>query len=110
MNIKHDIIVIDNINDRAEILSTLRSMYTDEDFNGNNGEEYTWESAIDEGFSSSQDYLVSELSKADFNGIRLVEEFIHEWLDTDGYYGDVSIVSKELNGGAVISYAVTEGD
>ena len=110
MRIKHNTITINNLNDRGEILETLRYMTTDEDFCGNNGEEYTWTVALDNGFQSSQEYLVSELSKSDLNGIALVEKFLHEWIDNDSYYGILSVESAELNGGAVVSYAVVEGD
>ena len=93
---KHEIIIINNREDKEEILNALSSMYTDEDFNGNNGEEYTWESALEEGFESNQEYLVNWLRKSELKEEKLIEEFVDEWLGNDGYYGEPDIVFADF--------------
>ena len=84
----HEIITINDINDREEILETLANVYTDEDFCGNNGEEFTWADALENGFKSSQEYLVDLLRKdtLQLKGVRLIEEFFNRWFGSDGYY------------------------
>ena len=111
MNLKHEIIVINNINDRKEVLDTLSDMYTDEDLSGNNGEEFTWESAVEQGFNSSQEYIVSLLDNSGLEGVDLVEAFLHQWFDHDSYYGEWTMETAEIGDSTVaISYAVIEGD
>lgn len=96
----HEIIKIKNINDKTEILETLSSLYTDEDFTGNNGEEFTWEEAIRSGFNSSQEYVIHELKESTLTGEKLILKFFSEWLDNDGYYINWDFESAEEEDGS----------
>lgn len=93
----HEIIKINDINNKDEILETLSFVETDEDFNGNNGEEFTWEEALENGFESSQEYVIDKLRKSDLTGEELVREFFEEWLGNDGYYDDYDIETEMIN-------------
>lgn len=106
----HEIIKINNINDKEEILNTLSFIGTDEDFNGNNGKEYTREEAIEKGFESTQEYVIDKLEKSNLTGKSLVIEFFKEWLDNDGYYDMWDIESNtDKNNSCIFSvFAIHE--
>ena len=108
--LRQEIITIDNINDREEVLNILSDVYTDEDFCGNNGEDFTWEEALEEGFESTQDYVIDKLRKSDLNGIDLVQKFLSEWLDNDGYYTNWEVDYAEDGDKYVVACAITTGD
>ena len=82
----HEIVVINDINNKEEILDTLSSIGTDEDFCGNNGEEFTWEEALENGFESSQEYVVDDLKNSGLTGEKLLTAFFEQWLGNDNYY------------------------
>ena len=105
---KHEIFMVNNINDREEVLNTLSHLYTDEDFNGDNGELFTMESALENGFESSQEYVVDVLKNSGLEGINLIKGFFHQWLDEDGYYGEWSLRTVEIGNAVIVSYAVIE--
>ena len=104
------IVIIRDINNKDEILEELRFLYTDEDFSGNNGKEFTWEEALENGFVSSQDYVIDQLKKSDLKGVDLVKKFFEDWLDSDGYYTDWNLEVTDVNGTTVISVAIVIGD
>lgn len=94
---------IENINDKEEVLATL-SFFDDEDFNGNNGDEYLWEMA--QGFESNQDYVLDTLKKSDLTGEQLVYEYFDMWMGVDGYYEDYEVIVDTFSDNkAVISIA-----
>lgn len=99
----HSIATIENINDKKEVLATL-SIFDDEDFNGNNGDEYLWEVA--KGFESNQDYVLDTLDKSDLTGEQLVYMYFDMWLGNDGYYGDYDVIVDSFSDNkAVVSVA-----
>lgn len=100
MYIYHEIITVKDINDKEEILETLSNVETDEDFNGNNGEEFTREIALENGFDTSQDYVVDKLRKSNLTGEDLIIAFFKEWLDGDCYYDQWDFESDEKENGA----------
>ena len=110
MKLEQRIVIIRNTNNKDEILEELRFLYTDEDFNGNNGKEFTWEVALENGFVSSQDYVIDQLKKSDLEGVDLVKKFFVDWLDSDGYYTDWNLEVTDVNGATVISVAIVIGD
>ncbi|MBO7732196.1 MAG: hypothetical protein J6S67_06580 [Methanobrevibacter sp.] len=112
MELRNEIITIKDINNREEVLNTLGEFYTDEDFCGNNGEDFTWEEAIDNGFESTQEYIIDQLEKNEnLKGEELILQFFREWLDNDGYYSDWKFESQtEKDGSYVCSVAIVQGD
>lgn len=98
MQVYHEIIKFKNVNDKEDILNTLSRIYTDEDFSGNNGEDFTSEAALESGFSSDQDYVIDKLRKSDLTGEDLIVQFFEEWLRGSGYdyYDDYSIKVKMI--------------
>ena len=102
----HRIIIINDINDRDEILDVLSNIYTDEDFNGNNGEEYLWEEA--EGYNSNQEYVVDCIKKSDIKCSDMVYKFFSEWLDNDGYYYGKDIIEESIGNSRIFSVVVEE--
>ena len=98
----HTIIAIRNLSDKEEILNALSCTSTDEDFNGNNGEEFTRKEALEEGFESSQDYVLSKLRKSNLIGEDLIIAFFKEWLDNDNYYSEWDFTASALKGGMYV--------
>lgn len=76
--------VISDLSDREKVLDALTE-FTDEDFNGNNGEDYLWEVAKEKGFSSNQDYVIDQIRKSDIHGTNIVKTYLEEWLGNDSY-------------------------
>jgi hypothetical protein len=107
---RHEIFTINNVNDKKEILDTLSGLYTDEDFSGNNGEEFTWNIALENGFNSSQEYVIDVLKNSGLEGEALIEAFFHQWLDKDDYYGEWTLETAEVGDTLVVSYAIVEND
>ena len=105
----HEIVLIDNINDQDKVLDTLRTLGTDEDFSGNNGEEYVWEIALENGFDSNQDYVIDELKSSNVVGSDLVKEFFRRWLDSDGYYREWEYKDYKNDNGLYVASVVTTG-
>ena len=99
---RQEILIINDINNRKEILEELRFFYTDEDFCGNNGKEFTREEALESGFVSTQDYVIDVLKNSGLTGKELVGAFFKQWLDKDGYYEDWEIETYEEDNGRVI--------
>lgn len=83
-------VVIEDMLNNELILSAL-SEFSDEDFNGNNGEEYTWEKALEQGFKSSQDYVIDVLRNSGLTQEELIRAYFNEWLGHDYYYTDYRV-------------------
>lgn len=99
----HSIATIENINDKEEVLTTL-SFFDDEDFNGNNGDEYLWE--IAQGYESNQEFVLDMLEKSDLTGEQLIYKYFEMWLGNDGYYEDYDVIVDNFSDNkAVISIA-----
>ena len=96
-----------DLTNKENIISVLSNLYTDEDFTGNNGEGFTKEIAIQNGFESTQDYVIDKLEKSDKNGFELIESFLDEWLGSDNYYSSYDYTTTTINGITVIAIAFT---
>lgn len=97
------------------ILGAL-SNFDDEDFNGNNGEEYLWEEA--EGYECNQDYVLDQLRakytedlihEEFFIVIDLVNDYFNDFLGRDGYYLDYKIDVDIEDGNITIACAWISG-
>ena len=76
---------------RADLLNTLRNMADfDMDFNGDNGEDYTWEEALEKGFESNLEYVIDEVKDIE-NDEECVKTFFEEWMENDGYYAEYEV-------------------
>ena len=107
MSLRQETIVIDDINNKEEILEILKYLETDEDFNGNNGKDYYWEETLEKGFKSNQDFVIDKLKNSNLNGENLILEFFREWLDNDGYYEEWKYDSFENDGKTIVSVAIS---
>lgn len=76
--------IIDNINDRNNILDVL-SRFDDEDFNGNNGDEYLWSVCKSFGCKTNKEFALkcaAEQEKPNF----IIGIYFDFWLNTDESY------------------------
>ena len=101
----HTTALIENLNNKQEVLNVL-STFDDEDFNGNNGEEYLWEMA--QGYESNQDYVLDTLEKSDLTGEELIHAYFSMWFDNDGYYGDYDVIVAGFNDDRAVISVVYE--
>ena len=100
--------------------ANLMSIFTqlaeqDDDFNGNNGDEYLWDSAEENGFESNEDYLTDrvlkniepnqELSLQEVG--KLIDEFLSEWTGNDNYYTGVDFDFVVANNVLFVAVSVT---
>lgn len=73
-------------NDKESVIQALCEISNfDNDFNGENGEEYLTDNALAEGFKSNQEYVCSLMENYD-NLRSIIARFFEEWLDHDNYY------------------------
>lgn len=95
---------------KENILNALSNLYTDEDFVGNNGKEFTNENALKNGFKSTQDYVIDKLKKSDKNGYDLIDLFLEKWLGDDNYYGDYDYEPTTVGKTTIIAIAYMTND
>lgn len=86
-NLEHVTEIIANTKEGAESFLSDIALH-DNDFNGENGEEYLWECA--QGFESNADYCFS-IAEKESTPKAMIEKFIELWMDKDGYYEDYSV-------------------
>ena len=88
-DLTHTTLLVDGT--REDIYDALRTFASvDNDFNGENGEEYLIDPAKKKGFDSNLEYYISELDqyKDDEQAVRF---FIDKWLSSDYFYKSYSI-------------------
>lgn len=78
----------------------------DDDFNGNNGSEYLWETAQEAGFKTNYDYVLSVASKKE-GSVSIIETFVEEWMESDNYYLSYRLEIEETEGKLFIALAYT---
>lgn len=89
--------IIKDITDLTDVKNVLSDMTVcDNDFTGENGAEYLWESAKEKGFETNLDYVLAEVLKPETlhsnkDGYKqgfyfAVKKFFDMWLGNDGYY------------------------
>lgn len=88
--------VINDINKKEDVLIAL-SNFDNEDFNGNNGEEYTSEDAIKNGFESTKDYILNKLQKSNLDAEEIIEDYLEELYGNDSYYYYYDYVLTQIN-------------
>lgn len=81
-------VIINDLTDRQEVLSVLANTFDNEDFNGNNGEEYTLRGEAREQGLSDKDYVVSVLDNSGLIGEALIQSYLYQLYGTDNYYVD----------------------
>ena len=97
--------------DRISLLYALRDIANfDMDFNGENGEDYTWEEALEEGFVSNLEYVIDKVKNIE-NDKECVNTFFEEWMENDGYYAEyeVNCLTDSMNRVTAISFATVCG-
>lgn len=76
---------------REDLLKALKNLGEfDCDFNGENGTEYTWEEALEQGFESNLEYVLNEIKNIE-NDVDCVEKFISMWMGGDDYYSQYEL-------------------
>ena len=89
--------------DKESIINAL-SFISDEDLNGNNGEEYLWEDAKASGCKTNREYLMQVLRNSQYNTIAVLTDlYLKTWLEHDYYYQEYDFKYIILNDTAVIS-------
>ena len=103
---KHILDVVDNT--REGVMSFLDSLSVcDNDFNGENGPDYLWEYAEEEGFETNFDYAYAKaLEKENLEDI--INEFIDIWMKHDCYYEDYDVKILEIGDKLAISFVYAE--
>lgn len=89
----------------------------DDDFNGNNGDEYLWEEAENNGFETNCDYLVHTLLKdipedkiLEYGEVRkLLDKFFDGWTYNDSYYDGLDFDFEDENNILFVAVAVMYG-
>ena len=93
-------LVIDNIDNKQEILNALSNFYTDEDFYENYKEIYA-----KYGFDTVQSYVINELKKSNLSGIDLLKRFFEEWLVYSNNYQEYVFNYFNLDDKTIINVA-----
>jgi len=83
INLKFAEAIKDN---RESIINALNDIASgDEDFNGNNGENYLWEEAKKQDFKSNMEYVGNTI-KDSATQEEIICEYLNNWLGRDSYY------------------------
>ena len=105
----------DKVVKKANLVSIFNQLAShDEDFNGNNGEEYLWDNTKENGYECNADYLIHEVLKdiKEDEEItcqqvqKLINKFLFEWTYHDDYYGGVDFDFIDKNGVLFVAVAV----
>ena len=94
--------IIDTAKDEKILLEELKGLF-DDDFNGNNGEEYTSEEAISKGYNSNLSCCFDLLKKEVSDALPLVEKYFHviqKLIDmnySDSYYKGYAYTVEKLD-------------
>ena len=105
----------DREDSEMELLDALDSLarLVDNDFSGENGDEYNWEDTIDGGFENNADYVYNYIkvdieqgyyNKYSVNSVRyaqIVEDYLEEWMGHDSYYVNYDYTQPELGSFAI---------
>ena len=89
----------------------------DDDFNGNNGEQYLWDGAKNGGFESNCDYLGHLLLKditddkiLGYSEVKeLIDKFLVGWTCYDSYYNGMDFTFEDENNVLFVAVAVMYG-
>ena len=79
-----------------------------DDFNGNNGEDYLWEIAKDDGFKTNIDYCINKVMKQyeiDNDIVKAIEDFFDIWFKSDGFYDEYDYYVYEYKDKLFVSFA-----
>lgn len=103
-------LIIEDLNDRNEILDELSRLYTDDDFNGENGIDYVSDEAKEAGYESDQEFVIDQLEKTDLEGFALIEAFCESWFSSSSYYSNYDFEGVEHAGATIVTIAFITGD
>ena len=78
-------------NTKEDVIEYFKNIVNeyDDDFNGNNGEDYLWKIAKDDGFKTNIDYCINEvITQYELDGDikKAIENFFDLWFGSDDYY------------------------
>lgn len=109
-NVRLETVVIEDLSNRDYVLSALEGFF-DEDFCGNNGEEFTRDIALEQGFKSTQDYVLDVLKNSGLCGEELITAYFEQWIGKDGYYLGYSYELTQITHKTyVLSVVIVEDD
>ena len=109
-------IVVDRttLHNYEDIIPILISLCDEDwDMSGENGDEYTWDEALENGYDSSAEYLADtvvcnvELQNLTTMAEVLeasVYEFFNNWMGRDSYYEDYAVSVTHVDATTVITY------
>lgn len=97
-------------NSEMELLDALDNLarLVDNDFSGENGDEYLWEDTIESGFDCNADYVYNYIkvdieqgyyNKYSVDTVRyanIVEDYLDMWMGHDGYYINYDYTQPEV--------------
>ncbi len=98
------VIINDNKEDVEFLLWALSQK--DDDFNGNNGELYLWDTAKEAGFKTNYEYVLSVAEKEE-DTVSMIEKFLEEWFESDNYYLSYRLSVERIDGKLFIALAYT---
>ena len=100
--------IIDNTKENViEYFNNIVNEY-DDDFNGNNGEDYLWDIAKDDGFKTNIDYCINKVMKQyeiDNDIVKAIEDFFKLWFESDSFFDEYDYCVYEYKDKLFISFA-----
>ena len=93
------VVVIKDKTNKDEVDSALYEL-CDDDYNGDNGEEYVKEEALEKGYESNYDYYINETK---FCGWR---EYVYDMLDDMNDYCEWTWDYEEIEGTNMVAISV----
>ena len=97
-------------NTKEDVIEYFKNIVNeyDDDFNGNNGEDYLWKIAKDDGFKTNIDYCINKVMKQyeiDNDIVKAIEDFFDIWFKSDGFYDEYDYCVYEYKDKLFVSFA-----
>lgn len=105
MNMNFETQIINNT--KEDVIEYLKGIAEyDLDFCGENGEDYLWDKAREQGFESNSDYCINEvMEQYGKDRVKAIEEYFELWLGSDGYYDEYHYSVNKYRNKLFISFA-----
>lgn len=99
------------VSSKENLKEDLKDMLEfDNDASGENGDEFTWDIALEKGFKTTIDYLVVTYTDLHGNTENAIKEILKAFLSGDSYYHEYDYSVITIEGKFFVSLAYTTQD
>ena len=93
-------VIADSTNKEDVIYALCQLAEDDYDFSGENGKEYLWEVAENNGYETNLEYVADNIKSTYFT--QVISEFLSMWLDNDDFYDTYEWAWHNIGNGKIV--------